>query len=173
MRWPLYQPLSIGPTDKAIAGMIHRRRRHQACRRGLVAADRQHDAIERITEQHFDQAEIGEIAIQARGRTLAGLLNRMHRKLEHDAARFANAFAHALGKHEVMTIAGRQVAAGLRDADDRLARLQLLQRQAEVHVALQIERSHVGVGGIVEPCARAQAARRAGCGQCSHDSGQS
>ena len=107
--------------------------------------------------QHFDQAEIREIAIEARGRTLAGLLNRMHRKFDRDAARFANAFAHALGEHEMMTIAGRQIAAGLRDADDRLAGLQLLERQAEVHIALEIERRHVGVGGIVEPGARTQA----------------
>ena len=81
----------------------------------------------------------------------------MHRKFQHDAAGFAHAFAHALGEHEMMTIAGREIAAGLRDADDRLARLQLRERQAEVHVALQVQRGHVGVGGIVEPGARAQA----------------
>ena len=53
----------------------------------------------------------------------------MHRKLEHDAAGFANAFAHALGEHEVVAVARRKIAAGLCDTDDRLARLQLLQRQ--------------------------------------------
>ena len=68
-----------------------------------------------------------------------------------DAAGLANALAHALGEHEVVAVAGRQVAAGLGDADDRPARLQLLQAQAEVQVALEIERGHVDVGRVVEP----------------------
>ena len=55
-----------------------------------------------------------------------------------------------------MAIARQQIAAGLGDTDDGLARLQFLQRQAEIHVALQVERGHVGVAGIVEPGARAQ-----------------
>src|SRR3569833_2877306 len=46
---------------------------------------------------------------------------------------------------------GRQVAAGLGDADDRFARLQFLARQTEVQIALQIQRRHVGIAGIVEP----------------------
>ena len=68
-----------------------------------------------------------------------------------DAARLADAFAHALGQHEVVAVAGREVGAGLGDADDRLARLQLLPADAVVQVALEIERGHVRIVGIVEP----------------------
>ena len=50
-----------------------------------------------------------------------------------------------------MAVAGRQVGAGLGDADDRLAGLQLLAGEAEIQVALEIERGHVGIVGIVEP----------------------
>ena len=138
---------------------IDGRRRHDLGRRGLVAAGGEHDAVDRIAVEHLDQRQVGEVAVERRGRALAGFLDRMDRKLEGDAAGLADAFAHALGEVEVMAVAGRQVGAGLGDADDRLARLQLLQRQAEVHGALEVERGHVGVGGIVEPGARAQVLR--------------
>jgi hypothetical protein len=46
-----------------------------------------------------------------------------------------------------MAVAGRQVAAGLGDADDRPVGVQLGQGQAEVHVALEIERAMVGSPG--------------------------
>jgi hypothetical protein len=55
-----------------------------------------------------------------------------------------------------MPVARREVGAGLRDADDRLAGAQFLRRQAEVHVALEIERRHAGIFRIVEPELRAQ-----------------
>ena len=63
---PSCQPLSIGPTDSAIAGMFTvaaaiRQRGH-----GLVAADGQHDTIERIAVEHLDQAQICEVAVEAR-----------------------------------------------------------------------------------------------------------
>jgi hypothetical protein len=51
-------------------------------RGGLVAADGQHDAVERIAVEHFDEAEIGEVAVEPGGRALAGLLDRMDRELE-------------------------------------------------------------------------------------------
>ena len=135
---------------------VHGRRRHEAGRRGLVAAGRQHDAVERIAVQHLDQAEIGEVAVERRGRPLAGFLDRMHRELEGDAAGVADALAHALGELEVMAVARRQIRAGLRDADDRLAGAQLLAGQAVVEIALEIERGHARVVGIVEPQLRAQ-----------------
>ena len=101
--------------------MFDGRRRHHGGRRGLVAAGGQHHAVERIAVQHLDQAEIGEVAVERGGRPLAGLLDRMHRELERDAAGVADAVAHALGQLEVMAVAGREVGAGLRDADDRPA----------------------------------------------------
>src|SRR5215216_1345848 len=55
-----------------------------------------------------------------------------------------------------MPVAGHQVAAGLGDADYRLARAQLLRRDPVVHEALEVERSLVDAVGIVEPVARAE-----------------
>ena len=57
---------------------------------------------------------------------------------------------------EMVAVARAQIRTGLGDADDRLARLQLLERQAEVEIALEIERGHVDIVGIVEPRAAAQ-----------------
>ena len=54
----------------------------------------------------------------------------------------------------MVPVAGRQIGARLGDADDRLARLQLLAAEAEIEIALEIERRHVGIVGIVEPGAR-------------------
>ena len=50
-----------------------------------------------------------------------------------------------------MPITGRQVVAGLRDADDRAPGLQLFAGQAVVEVALKVERRHARVVRIVEP----------------------
>ena len=156
VRSPRCQPLSIGPTDKRDRRNVDGRRRHQQRRRGLVAADGQHDAVERIAVEHLDQREIGEIAVERGGRPLARLLDRMAGKLERHAARRLDAGAHALGELDVVAVAGRQVRAGLGDADQRLAGLQLGARQAEVEVALQIERGHLRIVGIVEPLLRAE-----------------
>ena len=80
----------------------------------------------------------------------------MARELERDAAGRLDAGAHALGQLDVMAVARRQVGAGLGDADQRLAGLQLGPRQAEIQVALEIERRHAGIVGIVEPLLRAE-----------------
>ena len=157
MRSPFHQPLSIGPPDSTIAGRLTVAAAMMAGRRGLVAAGGQHDAVERIAEQHLDEAEIGEIAVERRGRPLAGLLDRVHRKFERDAAGVADAVAHALGEFDVMAVAGREIGAGLGDADDRLAGRQLVPGQAVIEIALQIERRHAGIVRIVEPQLRAQA----------------
>jgi hypothetical protein len=135
---------------------IDGRRRHQAGRRRLVAARRQHDAVEGIAEQHFDKAEIGEIAVERGGRALAGFLDRMGRELHRDAAGRADAFADPVRQFEMVAVARRQVVAGLGDADDRLAGLQFLPGQPVIEVALQIKRGHARVGWIVEPLAGAE-----------------
>ncbi len=82
----------------------------------------------------------------------------MDGEFERDAARGADALADALCQLKVMPVAGREVGAGLGDADDRLARLQLLPGQAEIEVALDIDRSHARIFRIVEPGLRAQPA---------------
>ena len=136
------------------------RRRHQAGRRGFVAARGQHHAVERIAEQDFDQSEIGEVAVQCRSRALAGLLDRMHRKFHRDAAGGANALAHPVRQFEMVAVAGRKIVAGLGDADNRLAGLQFFPRQAVIEVTLEVERGHSGVMGVVEPLAGTEFAPR-------------
>src|SRR5262249_33441132 len=71
-----------------------------------------------------------------------------------------NAFAHSLGEFEMMPVARRQVTAALRDADDGPARLQLAAREAEVQIALEVERGHTRIMRVVEPGLRAQPALR-------------
>ena len=75
------------PAGEDDRGNVDRRRGHDAGRRRLVAAGCQHHAVEEIAHQNFDQAEIGEIAVERRGRPLARLLNRVNRKFERDARR--------------------------------------------------------------------------------------
>ena len=55
------------------------------------------------------------------------------------------------GELEMVPVAGCEVGAGLRDADDRPARLQLVPGQPEVQIALQVERRHVGLLVVVPP----------------------
>jgi hypothetical protein len=75
----------------------------------------------------------------------------MDRELEGDTAGLADPVADARRKKEVVPVAGRDVGACLRDADDRPPGLKLVERQPLVHCALEIERGHVGIRGIVEP----------------------
>jgi hypothetical protein len=89
-----------------------------------------------------------QVAIQPRGRALAGFLDRVRAEFERDAAGVANPLAHALGKLEMMAVARREIAAGLGDADDRPARLDLFETDAEIEIALDIERRHVRIGGL-------------------------
>src|SRR6202011_3236510 len=127
---------------------VDRGRGHQARRRGFVAAGGEHDAIDRIAMQDFNETEISEVAIERGGGALAGFLNRVNGKFKRDAACVADTVAHAARQIEMMPIAGREIRTRLSDADDRLARLQLFARDAVVHVALEIERGHAGIGGI-------------------------
>jgi hypothetical protein len=151
VRSPLCQPFSIGPDGERDRRNVDRCRGHQAGRGGLVAADGQDDAVDRIAIEQFDETEIGKVSVERRRRAFTGFLDRMDRKLEGKAAGFPDAFAHALGEFQVMAVAGGQVRPGLGDADDRLAGLQLLAGDAEIQVALDIERRHAGVVRIVEP----------------------
>ena len=150
---PAIQHRADGQGD---GGNVDGRSRHQQRRRGLVAAGGQDHPVERIAVHRFDQPQIGKVAVQARRRALAGFLNRVDRKFQRDPAHFANTVAHAFGQHHMMAVAGRKVAAGLGNADDRLAAAQFLQAQPEIQIAFQIERCHVDIVGVVEPGATAQ-----------------
>ena len=136
---------------------VHRGGAHQAGGGGLVAAGGEDDAVERVAVQDFDQAEVGQVAVERGGRALAGFLHRVHRKFQRHAAGVADAVAHPAGEFDVVAVARGEVGAGLRDADDRLAAAEFLGGDAVVHVALEVERGHRGVGGFVKPAAGAQA----------------
>ena len=131
---------------------------HQAGRGGFVATGGQHYAVQRVTMQHLDQAQVGEVAVEGRGGAARLLGNRVYRKLHRDATCIANAVLDPLGQFDVMAVAGRQVAAGLGDADNRPPRLQFGAGQALVHVAFHIQCGQVGVAWVVEPQLAAQAA---------------
>ena len=152
---PAVQHRPAGEHDRR---QVDRRRRHQAGRGGLVAAGGQDDAVERIAEQDFDQSEIGQVAVKCRSRALAGFLDRVHREFHGDAAGGADALPDPMRQLEVMAIAGRQVVAGLRDADNGHAGLQFVAGQAIIEVALEIERGHSRIMRVVEPFAGAQLA---------------
>ena len=137
-------------------GHIDGCRRHQAGRRGLVAAGSQHHAVEGVTEQDLDKAEIGEIAVERRSRALSGLLDRMHREFHGDATGGADSLAHAVRQFQMMAVARRQIVAGLRNTDDRLARLQFVAGQPVIKVALEVERGHSRIVRVVEPLAGAK-----------------
>jgi hypothetical protein len=82
----------------------------------------------------------------------------MHRKFEGNAAGREDSVADALGELDMVAIAGRKVGAGLGDADDGLARAQLRRGEAEIEIALDVQRRHAGIVGIVEPERGAQLA---------------
>src|SRR3546814_2423973 len=114
------------------------------------------DLVDRIAVEGFDKTQIGEVAVEPGGGALSRFLNRMNRKFQCDSARFANSFADALGQHQMMAVARRQIRPGLRDADDRLARAQLVEAEPEIQIAFEIQRRHVDILVIREPGAAAQ-----------------
>src|SRR6056297_131874 len=81
-------------------------------------------------------------------------------KFEGNTARCRDAFAYPLGQIGMVAIAGREIGARLGDADDRLSALQFLAGEAVIEIALDIERGHSRIIGIVEPQPRAQLLRR-------------
>src|SRR6516165_4108428 len=80
----------------------------------------------------------------------------MHRKFDGDAAGIADSGAHALRQFKMVTIARAQIRAGLSDADDRAAGRQFGPGQSIIEIALEIERGHSRIVGIVEPQLRTQ-----------------
>src|ERR1700691_2719279 len=80
----------------------------------------------------------------------------MHRKFHGDAAGSAYAFAHAVGKLQVVPIARTEIGPALGDADDRLPGSQYVAREPVIQIALQIKRRHARIVRIVEPQLRVQ-----------------
>jgi hypothetical protein len=140
-------------------GQVDGRRGHEAGGRRLVTPGGQDHPVERVAVQHLDQAEVGEVAVKASRGTPSSLLDRVHRELERDPAHVPDAVADALGQNEVVTVARREVGAGLGDPDHGFSGLQLLPCHAPVHVPLDVESGHSRIGRVVEPGLAAQASR--------------
>ena len=156
VRRPCHQAVQHRAAIERDRGQVRRRCRHDHRRRGLVAARRQDDAVDGIAVQNLHEAEVGEIAVDGRRRPPAAFLDRVNRKFERDTTRLADAGPHAFRQALVDAVAWREVGPCLRDAYDGLARLQLFAGQAEIHVALDIERGHAGIERVVEPATAAQ-----------------
>ena len=105
--------------------------------------------------QDFDEAQVRKVAVQSGGRALAGFLDRVDRELHRHAARIADTGLDPVGEEDMDLVAGRKVAAGLGNADDRPVALQFAAREFLVLVALDIERGHARIVRIVEPLLRA------------------
>ena len=58
----------------------------------------------------------------------------------------------------MVPVAGRQVAACLGNSDDRTVTVKLGERQAEIHVPLEVKSGHGRIAWRVEPFAAAQTA---------------
>ena len=71
--------------------------------------------------QHFDQPEIGQVAVKRGRGPLGGFLDRVNRKFDRNATGVADAFLDAYREIDMVAIARRQVAAGLCNTDDGLA----------------------------------------------------
>ncbi len=139
-----------------MAGRFTVAARHQGGRSGLVASRGEHHAVERIPRQNLDQPKIGEVAIERGSGPLARLLNRMRRKFKRHPARIAYARLHSLGKRYMDAVAWNQVAAALRDANDRPSRLKFSTGNAVVAVAFQVDGRFSRFFVVIEPDAAAQ-----------------
>ena len=106
--------------------------------------------------QHFNQREIGEVAVERGRGPLQGFLDRVDGKFQRHAAACNDTVAHPLDQFQVNAVAGCNVRTRLGNADDRLAALQFTHGETVIQLPLQIERRHVGVIRIVEPVLRTE-----------------
>jgi putative ABC transport system ATP-binding protein len=146
------------PTIERDGRQVHRGRPHQHRRRGLVAAGRQHHPVDRVAMQNLDKAQVLQVPVERGGGPLARLLDRVDGELHRDPAGVADARLDTVHQEDVDLVAGHEVRSGLRDPDDRTLGLQLTLGEALVLVALQVERRHPRVVGVVEPFLAAVAA---------------
>ena len=131
---------------------------HQLRGRGLVAAGGQHDAVDRVAVEDLDQARgrrgCGRAtpsgACTSPGSGGSGTRRRCRRPRGCPRGRGCASIRWCRLQGERSEPDCAMPMIGLPD-------WQLLERQAVVHVALEVERGHVGVVGVVEPL-RASAA---------------
>ena len=124
---------------------------HEQGRRGLVAADQQHHAVERVAADRFLDLHGGEVAKQHGVGPQRVLAQRHGGELERHPAGLPDAALHMVGELAQRGVAGVEVGPAVADADDRLA-VELVVRQAElalhgaVHEAGLVQALEPGAG---------------------------
>ena len=124
---------SVTPSDSGIHAIDGRhvaaRGAHQQGRRGLVAADQQHHAVDRVAADRLFDVDARQVAREHRGRSQVRLAVAEDRELDRKTAGFEDAAFHVFGELAEVRVARCQLAPGVADADDRLA-LELVVRDA-------------------------------------------
>ncbi len=141
------------PARNADGRQVATRRAHQQRGRGLVAAHEQHDAVHGIAANRFFDVHAGEIAKQHRGRLELRLAERHHGKLERKSAGLVHAALDEFRELAEVSVARRELAPGIADADDRTA------VEHVVRIALVLEPAAVNEAVLVlltEPVLAAQ-----------------
>ncbi|MEY9772781.1 hypothetical protein ABIA14_005122 [Sinorhizobium fredii] len=95
-------------------------RPHDGCRRGLVAAGEQHDAVDRMRADEFLDLHGEEVAVEHRRRLHIGLGERHGRQLDRKAPRLPDTALDLLGASAQMRMARVDVAPGIDNRDHRL-----------------------------------------------------
>ena len=98
---------------------IHAQRAHDEAGRRLVATAEQHGAINRERAQQLLGLHGEEIAVDHGGRLHQHLAEAHRRQFEGEAPRLQHAALHRLAALAQMRVAGRKIAPGVEDGDDR------------------------------------------------------
>jgi hypothetical protein len=125
---------------------VDARRAHHAGRRRLVAADQQHDAIDRVAANRLLDVHAGEVAEQhGRGAQLR-FAERHHGELEREATGLVHAVLDVLGEVTEVRVARRELRPRVADADDRPAVEDVIGMALVLHPAAMDEGVAVGAG---------------------------
>ena len=127
--WPRHLPLSIGPPETPMVGRSTLAAPISSD--GVVLSQPMSSTTPSIGLPRIDLLDVhaGEVAVQHRGGPQQRLAQRHHRELEREAAGLVDADLHLLGERAEVRVAGRELAEGVADADDRAA-VELVVRDA-------------------------------------------
>ena len=149
-------PIEHGAAREDDGGQVHGAGGHDAGGCGFVASGGEDNSINGVPVQDFDQPQVCEVAVEGSRGPFALFGNGVNGKFKGDAAVVANTGFDAIDQFDVNAVAGGEVAARLRDANNGFARLEFFARPAVVHVAFDINGCHAHVVGVVEPLLTAQ-----------------
>ena len=101
------------PAVQGYGGNIYRGSGHDRGRSRLVAAGSQHNGINRVAVQNFDQPKIRKVAVERRGWPAAILEDRVHREFHRNPTGVSDAGLDPFDQLQVHTVARHQVGARL------------------------------------------------------------